>query len=460
MKKPLSKILKFFGSIFKILYKILDILIITPLSKVFYFFTDKFGFKKGSGLDKFLNNPNTLIYISLICALAVFVAVDKKIINLTETEAVVLSNQPVTVEYNEEAYVVEGLPESADIVLMGSKDNLYLAQQLSDFHKLTVDLTDTSVGTQKINIKYNNPLGDAVKSKVDPSRVTVVVYPKVSETRTITTDILNTDKLNSTLVISNVELDRNEVIVKSYKEKLETVASVKAIVDVNALNATSAGTYKLENVKLVAYDEKGTEISNIEIVPGTLTATVTVTSPSKVVPIKVTPVGEVASGSAIKTITPSVKNVTLFGEENVLDSIKEIKVEIDVSGLTSDKTYQETIVKPSGVRSMSDTNVTIKVTMDKETSKEFKDIPIAFENLDSKKYKVLASSAESTKVDVMVKGVSTIISKLDPSTIKAYVDLSNLGLGTHKVPVMVTGDDERLTYTSRTVLVEVIIAKK
>ena len=63
-------------------------------------------------------------------------------------------------------------------------------------------------------------------------------------------------------------------------------------------------------------------------------------------------------------------------------------------------------------------------------------------------------------VDVMVKGVSTIISKLDPSTIKAYVDLSNLGLGTHKVPVMVTGDDERLTYTSRTVLVEVIIAKK
>ena len=460
MKKFLSSILKFFGKIFKIIYKILDLIIITPISKILYFISNSLSTKKGGGLDKFLNNPNTLIYISLICALVIFYAVDKKLLNLTETEAVVISNQPIIAEYNEEAYVVEGLPETADIVLMGTKDNLYLAQQLSEFHKLTLDLTDVSVGTQKVDIKYNNPLGDAVGAKVDPSRVTVVVHHKVGETRTITTDILNTDKLNSTLIVSNVELEKNEVIIKSYKEKLATVASVKAIVDVNALNATKADKYTLDNVKLVAYDEKGTEINDIEIVPGTLTATVTITSPSKVVPVKVVPAGEVASGSGIKTITPSVKNVTLYGEENILDSIKELKVEIDVAGLNSDKTYQETIVKPAGVRSMSDTNITIKVTMDKETNKEFKDIPITFENLDTSKYKALAGNADSTKVDVTVKGVSTILNKLDPSTIKAQVDLSNLPVGTHKVPVMVSGEDERLTYTSRTTVVEVIITKK
>jgi len=108
---------------------------------------------------------------------------------------------------------------------------------------------------------------------------------------------------------------------------------------------------------------------------------------------------------------------------------------------------------------MSDTNITIKVTMDKETSKEFKDVPITFENLDTNKYKALAATAESTKVDVIVKGVSSILNKLDPSTIKAYVDLSNLGEGRTGVPVMVTGEDERLTYTSRTTVIEVIISK-
>ena len=457
MKKVLKKIGKFFAKLFKILYKVIDTLLVTPISKAVYFIGDKLSNRNGN-LDKFLNKPNTLIYVSLICAFAAFFAVDRKVINLVETEAIVLSNQPVVAEYNEEAYVVEGIPESADIVLMGRKSDLYLAEQLGD-HKLTLDLTGLSAGTHKVNIKYNNPI-KSLDYKVDPSRATIVIYPKVSSSRTVTTDILNKDQLGSTLVISSIKLDRDEVIIKSYKEKLEKVASVKALVDVNALNANSAGTYTLENVKLIAYDEKGTEIKDIEIVPGTITATVVISSPSKTVPVKVIPVGEVASGSAISSITSNVTNVTLYGEEEILKDISEIEVEIDVNGLSKDKTFQETIVKPTGVRSMSDTAVTIKVKMEGETSKEFKDIPIVFEHLDTTKYKPLAKNAADTKVNVVVKGVKSVLDKLDSKDIKAYVDLSDLEPGTYEVPVMVTGSDLKLTYSSRTTKIEVIIAKK
>ena len=457
MKKMLKKIGKFFARLFKMLYKVIDALLVTPISKAVYFIGDKLSNRNGN-LDKFLNKPNTLIYVSLICAFAAFFAVDRKVINLVETEAIVLSNQPVVAEYNEEAYVVEGIPESADIVLMGRKSDLYLAEQLGD-HKLTLDLTGLSAGTHKVNIKYNNPI-KSLDYKVDPSRATIVIYPKVSSSRTVTTDILNKDKLGSTLVISSIKLDRDEVIIKSYKEKLEKVASVKALVDVNALNANSAGTYTLENVKLIAYDEKGTEIKDIEIVPGTITATVVISSPSKTVPVKVIPVGEVASGSAISSITSNVTNVTLYGEEEILKDISEIEVEIDVNGLSKDKTFQETIVKPTGVRSMSDTAVTIKVKMEGETSKEFKDIPIVFEHLDTTKYKPLAKNAADTKVNVVVKGVKSVLDKLDSKDIKAYVDLSDLEPGTYEVPVMVTGSNLKLTYSSRTTKIEVIIAKK
>lgn len=457
MKKMLKKIGKFFARLFKMLYKVIDALLVTPISKAVYFIGDKLSNRNGN-LDKFLNKPNTLIYVSLICAFAAFFAVDRKVINLVETEAIVLSNQPVVAEYNEEAYVVEGIPESADIVLMGRKSDLYLAEQLGD-HKLTLDLTGLSAGTHKVNIKYNNPI-KSLDYKVDPSRATIVIYPKVSASRTVTTDILNKDKLGSTLVISSIKLDRDEVIIKSYKEKLEKVASVKALVDVNALNANSAGTYTLENVKLIAYDEKGTEIKDIEIVPGTITATVVISSPSKTVPVKVVPVGEVASGSAISSITSNVTTVTLYGEEDVLKDISEIEVEIDVNGLSKDKTFQETIVKPTGVSSMSDTAVTIKVKMEGETSKEFKNIPIVFEHLDTTKYKPLAKNASDTKVNVVVKGVKSVLNKLDSKDIKAYVDLSDLEPGTYEVPVMVTGNDLKLTYSSRTTKIEVIIAKK
>lgn len=457
MKKIFKKIGKFFAKVFKVLYRIIDVILVTPISKAVYFVGDKLSSKNGN-LDKFLNKPNTLIYVSLICAFAAFFAVDRKVINLVETEAIVLSNQPVVAEYNEEAYVVEGIPETADIVLMGRKSDLYLAEQLGD-HKLSLDLTGLSAGTHKVNIKYNNPI-KSLDYKVDPSRATIVIYPKVSASRTVTTDILNKDKLGSTLVISSIKLDRDEVIIKSYKEKLEKVASVKALVDVNALNANSAGTYTLENVKLIAYDEKGTEIKDIEIVPGTITATVEISSPSKTVPVKVVPVGDVASGSAISSITSNVNNITLYGEEDVLKDISEIEVEIDVNGLSKDKTFQETIVKPTGVRSMSDTAITIKVKMEGETSKEFKDIPIVFEHLDTNKYKPLAKNASDTKVDVVVKGVKSVLDKLDSKDIKAYVDLSDLEPGTYEVPVMVTGNDLKLSYSSRTTKIEVIIAKK
>lgn len=457
MKKIFKKIGKFFTRIFKVLYRIIDVLLVTPLSKAVYYISDKLSNRNGN-LEKFLNKPNTLIYVSLICAFAMFFAVDRKVINLVETEAIVLSNQPVVVEYNEEAYVVEGIPETADIVLMGRKSDLYLAEQLGD-HKLSLDLTGLSAGTHKVNIKYNNPI-KKLDYKIDPSRATIVIYPKVSASRTVTTDVLNKDKLGSTLVISSIKLDRDEVIIKSYKEKLEKVASVKALVDVNALNASSAGTYTLENVKLIAYDEKGTEIKDIEIVPGTITATVEISSPSKTVPVKIVPVGDVASGSAISSITSNVNNITLYGEEDVLKEISEIEVEIDVNGLSKDKTFQETIVKPTGVRSMSDTAVTIKVKMEGETSKEFKDIPIVFEHLDTTKYKPLAKNASDTKVNVVVKGVKSVLDKLDSKDIKAYVDLSDLEPGTYEVPVMVTGSDLKLSYSSRTTKIEVIIARK
>ncbi len=455
MKKTFKKIALFLGKIFSGIYNVIDKLLITPISKLIY---KAFGRNvNGPGLiDRMLNKPNMIIYLSLALAFITFVLIDRKVIVLVETEAVVIPNQIVTAEYNEESYVVEGIPKTADIVLMGRKSDLYLAQQLGD-HNISLDLSGFTPGTHKVNLKYTNSIS-SLQYKLDPSSVTVVIYPIVREFRTVTTDVINTDKLGEKLLVSSVTLDRDEVIIKSYAQKLETVASVKAIVDVNALSATSAGTYTLENVKLVAYDDKGTEIKDVEVLPETLTATVVVSSPSKTVPIKIVPVGEVASGSAIASITSSVTKVTLYAEESVLSKIDNVEVSIDVNGLNADKTYQTSIEKPLGVRSLSDKNVTIKVTMEKETSREFNDISIEFQNL-GKDLKVFGKTENDTKVNVVVKGTSTILNSLTSEDIKAYVDLTDMTEGDWEVPVKVTGNDLKLSYTSKTQKVKIIITK-
>lgn len=444
--KAIKKIANFF-----------DRILITPISKLAYFIKDKFSFKSGF-IDRMLNKPNVLLYISLILAFTMFMMVQKNFINFSDTKAITMSNLPVEVEYNDEAYVIEGLPTKADLVLLGKKSELYLAEQYGD-HKITLDLTGLDVGTHKVTLDYNNPIRK-LNYILDPGTVTIVIYPKVSEVRTLSIDVINTDKLDETLVVSNVLLDRNDVIIKSYKEKLNTVANVKAIVDVNSLNATESGTYTIDNVKLVAYDDKGKEISGIEVVPGQVTATVTITSPSKTVPLKIVPVGEVRSGSAISSITSSVTNVIVYADESVLKDINYIEVEIDVNGISSNKTYQKVINKPQGARSISDTSVTINVTMEEETSKDFMNISVETEGL-NEKFKASGATENDARVTVSVRGVGSLLEQLLDTDIKAYVDLSGITEpGTYNVPVYVTGSDVKLTYTSKTKQINVVVQNK
>lgn len=454
--KMIKGIAKVIGGFFKLIWKIIDKIFITPISRFIYFIMDKLG-ANNINFEKLFSSKNSVIVISLICAFASFFVIDTKAVKLVGTEATVLSNQKVEAIYNEEVYVVEGIPNSVDITLMGRKSDLYLAKQLGE-HTVSLDLSGLGVGTHKVKLKYNNPI-QTLEYKLDPSTITVVIYPKVSDVKTISTDIINSDKLKDTLIVSEIELNREEIIVKSSKEKLKQISSVKALIDVSALNAKTAGTYTLENVKLVAYNDNGKELKNIEIVPNKVNATVVLTSPSKEVPIRVVPKGEVKSGSAIQSIETDIKQVTIYGEEAYLNKVNYVPVEIDVTNLSKNKTFKTTIKKPSGIRSVSETNITIKVTIQSQSSKTFSGIPVEFENLNSK-YVALATSAKDTKINVLVKGTASVLENIGTEDIKAYVDLTDYTVGTWDVPVKATGSDLKLTYSPKTKTIKIIIKNK
>ena len=139
MKKIFKAIFTFFKKIFSGIYKIIDKILVTPISKLLYKIINR-NPNGPSLIDRMLNKPNMIVYISLALAFITFVLIDRKFVVLVETEAIVIPNQTVVAEYNEESYVVEGIPKTADIVLMGRKSDLYLAQQLGD-HAISLDLS-------------------------------------------------------------------------------------------------------------------------------------------------------------------------------------------------------------------------------------------------------------------------------------------------------------------------------
>lgn len=451
----MKKIGKMIGRIFRHLGLFFDKWLITPITKIILKFMD-FVKSNGKNIDRLASKKSTLLVVSLLLAFGTFVIIDQESNVIIDQYAEILYNQPVTAVYNEELYVVEGLPKNVDITLIGQRRHIFLAKQ-SPSKGVSVDLTGLKPGNHKVTLKYTQRL-KSLDYKLDPSQVTVTIYDKKSENRSLTYDVLHQESLDSKLYIDNVELDRSDVIIKGAQYKLDQVATVKALVDVNSIPNPKAGDITIKDIPLVAYDNDG-KIVDVEIVPKTVAANVTITSPSKEIPIRVVPKGNLAFGKAIKSMDTSLSKITVYGEQDAIDKIEQLEVEIDVKGLDKDKEYNVTLKRPKGITELSSKSMNIKVTVDNSISKEIPNVSVQSENLDSN-LKVQALTDADRQVTVVVTGSEGIIKDLQPSDITAYIDLKDLGVGTREVEVKVKGTDLRLSYTSKTKKVSVRISSK
>ena len=440
--------------IFSKIWKFIDKRIIVPITKFIVYITEKAG-ASSKWLENWLSKKNTLLFISLFLSIFVFIMIDQKILIFTENSAEVLKKQAVTAIYNEEAYVVEGLPETVDITLIGSKTDLYIAKQ-SPISDVKVDLSGYKEGTYKVDITYNNV--SSLEYSVNPSFATVTIYPKISKTKTLTLDILNQDNLNSTLVVSSASSNIDTVVIKGAEYKLNKVATVKALIDINNLTKQEAGTYALKEVPLKAYDEQG-NVVDIQIVPSKVDVEVDIASPSKEVPIKVIPSGMVAFGSAISSISTSETKVTVYGSKEVLQNVEYLPIELDVSNLQENKEYKVELVKPNGIKAISIDTINVSVSITDKIKEKNLDVNIDVRNL-SDKYSVQGVTADDIVVTVNVKGAPSVIESLDASDVNAYIDLTDYKEGTYEVEVNVEGTDPKVSYLVKTKKVKIRITKK
>lgn len=448
------KILKMIKTFFLKIWSVIDKIIIFPITKFIYRITSKFS-KSSKKFENWLSSTNTLLFVSLFLALVTFIIIDQKIIIFNDNTAEVLKNQPVKVIYNEEAYVVEGLPETVDVTLIGGKTDLYIAKQSSS-HEVTVDLSGLKPGTHKVNINYNQNVGN-IDYMVNPSTVTVIIYQKVSKTMTLDADLINKDNLDSKLTIDDINYDNDKVVIKGAEHQLNEVTSVKAILDINQIPEQKSGNATVKDVPLKAYNKDG-DVVDVEIVPSKIDVNLKISSPSKEVPVKVIPEGEVSFGKAISSISQSESKVTVYGDEDSLKDITYIPVSVNVDNLKENKEYKLELKKPVGTRSLSVNNITVKITLDSVSNKDFENIDIESRNL-ADGLVVQGIDENSTKVTVTAKGVKEVINGITASDISAYIDLSGYKEGEYEVPVNVEGIEVKAQYISKTKKVKIKIVK-
>ncbi len=457
MKKVLKAIARFFMGI----YRLIDRLIVTPISRLIFNIKEYLK-SHNLKLDYIFNRPNFMIYVSLILAVIVFLLIDSKVINLVESEAEVITNVPVTVNYNEEAYVVEGIPDTVDIVLIGRKSDIYLAKQLGT-NNVILDLSDYEArdSAYRVYLSYTKSI-DSIDYKLDPSYVSVTIKDKISEIKTLNYDLINEQYLSEELSVESVELSQSEVVVKGSEDAIREIATVKALIDLSNSSLSDVGTYTIDDILVVAYNSQGEVLDNIEIVSSTLTATVNLDTYSKSVPIEVRTTGTLVTGKAIASILVNNSNaysITIYGDEEEISNITSVPVTINVDGegANGTRSYNVRIDRPTGVRALSENNASITVTFGDERQKELEITTISSRNLASG---YTANIVGTNSVPVIVKGVQSVIDGIDASDINAYIDLEGYTEpGEYDVEVKIENNDPKLNFVASASTIRVRITQ-
>ena len=448
----MNKINNFFRKIFNVI----DRYIILPITRLIYKLS-KNASLPNKRFETWLSKQTTLLFLSLFISIAIFIVVDRKIINFSVQTAEVFKDQPINIVYNEEQYIVEGLPEKVDVTLIGSKADLYIARQSSS-NGVTVDLTGLAPGTHRVTMKYDQGR-NKLEYSVNPSVATIIIYKKVSDTRTLTYDIINSNKLDNTLIVNGVRLSTDEVTIRGAEYKINQVATVKALIDIDNLTKKEVGTQTLNDVALKAYDSEG-NVVDVEFVPSTISAEVDLASPSKSVPLNFVTKGSLATGKAIGGYSFSQSDVLIYGDSESLQSINSLDVVVDISNLTSDTSFKTEIKKPVGVKSISVNYVTVNLTITDSSSEPIKfNIPLTGINV-QEGLVAQPINNENGFITVEVQGASSILSSINESDITAYVDLSGLGEGTYTKEVVVKGSNPLATYKTKRTEATIVISKK
>ncbi len=448
----MKKIVKFF----RVIFVFLDRCIILPITRAVFKISKVFS-KPNKIFETWLSKPTTLLFLSLFISIGIFIIVDRKIITFSSQSAEVLKEQSINVKYNEEQYVVEGLPDTVDVTLIGSKADLYIAKQ-SASSGVTVDLTGLTPGTHKVNIEYEQGLSD-IEYSVNPSMATVIIYKKVSDTRELTYDLVNMEKLDNTLIVNNVKLSADEVTIRGAEYKISQVTTVKALIDLDQLPIKESGTQTINDVELKAYDVKG-NIVDVEFVPAKVSVELDLASPSKVVPLNFISEGVLSTGKAINSYKFSQDEVTIYGDSETLDSISGIDVKVDVSEIKEDSSFKVEIKKPAGVKSISENYVTVSLSIT-DSSSEPVEFEIALTGMNVGKGLIAQPLDDDNGfITVEVQGASDVLSSIDKSDIMVYVDLEGLTEGTYTKEIIVKGSNPLAIYKVKRTEATVVISKK
>ena len=383
-----------------------------------------------SFIDKTLFNRRYSKFVSLILAVMMYAVVNynsrASIYTNTLRTAKDLTNLTVTAKYNADTFELSGLPETADITITGDATSVTSAANVDGV--IFADLEGLTEGTHEVKLEAEG-YGANVSIKINPSTAVVTLKKKTTQAYDLSYDFINLDKMENIYSVGTPVFEFTRVNVRASKDTLNSIAFIKALIDVSGQTADFT-----QDARLIAYDANGLPVV-ADIYPSTIEVTVPVTSPNKTVPIAVEVTGDIPEGQAIDSIEMDQQSVTIYGPESVLGQIDQVVVTLNASTITKDSTIMRPITLPAGVNSSNSNQITVSIKLAEGSSRTIDDVKINYRN-NVNNYKA-STSDNKTTTSVTVFGTEANIANITADNINVYVDMKDAKPGIQEFPLEV-----------------------
>ena len=189
--------------------------------------------------------------------------------------------------------ITSALPEQMSVTVLAPRSILDQISEESGTLQAWIDISGVEAGTHIIPLQYQiaSQLSPVRVIQIDPASTEQTFEALISKTLPIETNISGDPTLG--YQASEPEWSHNEVTVSGRTSQVEQVASVKA-----TLNIAGAEEIIERNIKLVAQDEEGNNVSDVILTPSEVTVVqaITLRGGYRNMVVKVLTEGRVADG--------------------------------------------------------------------------------------------------------------------------------------------------------------------
>ena len=360
------------------------------------------------------------------------------------------SNNPVktTVVKNVKVNVVEGdaLEKASlvklsnkefhvDVTIKGASTDVY-SVKASDFN-LQVDLNKNSLksGNNRLPITIKKKPENVAIQKQDNLYIDLNLDSIITKKFSVVLNIEGTGNKEGK-ILNEPYFDVSEVTVKGPSTIVNTINKVEAVGKYKDITEGSKNT-----LNIIALDKNNNEVKDIDMDPKQGNVTLTY-SKIKSVPVKINTLNNPPSNIKIDNISTNVSEVSISGDEDILNSIYSISTEsIDLSNIKKDTTVQAKLNIPNGAFLVSsNSKIPVNIDVTAMIEKEVKATVTAINTSEEFEYQY-----EPKEVIVKVYGEESKISSIN--TLVANIDFKNANEDTKELEMVIDPiDGVEITY--------------